>query len=206
MKLYYSPGACSLAPHIVAREAGLPLDLVKVDLGAKKTESGADYCAVNGKGYVPAVELDDGRVLTEAATVVQYLADRKPESGLVPAPGTPDRYAQMEWLTFVSSELHKGLGALFNPKATDEMKKVLKDKFAPRFAWLDKELAGRKFLMGDRFTAADAYAYTVLRWADPLAVDLTPYPNIRAYRERVAARPAVQEALRAEGLAKAKAA
>ena len=206
MKLYYSPGACSLAPHIVAREAGLPIDLVRVDLGAKKTETGADYYAVNGKGYVPAVELDDGRVLTEAAAVVQYLADRKPESGLVPPPGTPDRYDQMEWLTFVSSELHKGLGGLFNPKANDDMKKVLKDKLAPRLAWLDKTLAGRTWLMGDRFTAADAYAYTILRWADPLHVDLTPYPNIRAYRERVAARPAVQEALRAEGLAKAKAA
>src|SRR5688500_1238366 len=135
MKLYYSPGACSLAPHIVAREAGLPIDLVRVDLGAKKTETGADFYAVNGKGYVPAVELDDGRVLTEAATVVQYLADQKPESGLAPAPGAKERYDLLEWLTFVSSELHKGLGGLFNPKATDEMKTVLKDKLAPRLAW-----------------------------------------------------------------------
>jgi glutathione S-transferase len=202
MKLYYAPGACSLAPHIVAREAGLPIDLVKVDLGAKKTEAGENYLDVNGKGYVPALRLDDGQVLTEAAAVLQYLADRKPDAGLASASGTLERYRLAEWLTFVSSEIHKGLGALFNPKLTDEMKAVLKDKVAPRLVWLDRELAGRDYLMGKDFSVADAYAFTVLNWAGMLAVDLAPYANVRAFMDRVATRPAVREALRAEGLLK----
>ena len=206
MQLYYSPGACSLAPHIVSREAGLPVDLVRVDLATKKTSSGDDFYAVNGKGYVPAIKLDDGEVMTEVATLVQFLADQKPDSGLAPALGTRERYRVMEWLTFVSTELHKGLGGLFNPKLSDDAKQAIKEKFAPRLAWLDKELAGRQYLTGSRFSAADAYAFTILRWADPLKVDLSPYPNIRAYRERIAARPKVREALRAEGLIQAQAA
>jgi glutathione S-transferase len=202
MKLYYAPGACSLAPHIVAREAGLPIDLVRVDLGAKKTADGGDFLEVNAKGYVPALRLDDGEVLTEAAAILQYLADRKPEVALAPASGTLQRYRLVEWLTFVSSEIHKGLGALFNPKLTDDMKAVLKDKVAPRLAWLDRQLAGRDYLMGKDFSVADAYAFTVLNWAGMLAVDLAPYANVRAYMARVAARPAVRDALRAEGLLK----
>ncbi|MBA3519792.1 MAG: glutathione transferase GstA [Rhizobiales bacterium] len=206
MQLYYAPGACSLAPHIVGREAGLALDLVKVDLAAKKTADGGDFYAINPKGYVPAIRLDNGEVLTEAANVVGYLADQKPDSGLAPAAGGMERYRYQEWLTFVSSELHKGFGPLFNPKFSDDAKQVIKEKLAPRLAWLDKELAGRQFLAGDRFSAADAYAFTILRWANPLKVDLAAYPNIRAYMDRVGARPKVQEALRAEGLLETKAA
>ncbi len=206
MKLYYAPGACSLAPHIVGREAGLDLQLEKVDLGAHKTADGGDFYAINPKGYVPAVQLDNGEVLTEVATLVQYLADKKPESGLAPAAGTMERYRLMEWLTFISSELHKGIGALFNPKLSEDSKQASKDKIATRFAWLEKQLAGGEFLMGVRFTAADAYAFTVLRWTGMLGIDLAKYPNIRAYMDRVAARPKVQEALRAEGLLQAEAA
>jgi glutathione S-transferase len=206
MQLYYSPGACSLAPHIVSREAGIPVDLVRVDLAAKKTASGEDFYAVNSKGYVPAVRLDNGEVMTEVATLVQYIADQKPEAGLAPALGTPERYRLMEWLTFVSSELHKGLGVLFHPKLSEEAKQALKDKLATRLAWLDKELAGREFLSGNSFSPADAYAFTVLRWADPLKVDLASYPNIRAYRHRIGSRPRVREALQAEGLIQAQAA
>jgi glutathione S-transferase len=207
MKLYYAPGACSLAPHIVGHEAGLDLELVKVDLGAHKvSENGGDYYQVNPKGYVPAIQLKDGQLLTEVATLVQYLADQKPESGLAPAAGTMERYRLMEWLTFVSSELHKGIGGLFNPKLADDAKQVLKEKAGTRLAWLDKELAGRDFLTGSRFTAADAYAFTVLRWTTPLGIDLTAFPNIRAYMDRVSARPKVQDALRAEGLLQAQAA
>lgn len=206
MQLYYAPGACSLAPHIVSREAGIPVELVRVDLAAKKTASGDDFYAVNGKGYVPAVKLDNGQVMTEVATLVQYLADQKPESGLAPALGTAERYRLMEWLTFVSSELHKGLGALFLPTLSDDAKQVLKDKVATRLAWLDNELAGREFLFGNSFSPADAYAFTILRWADPLKVDLTAYPNLRAYRDRIASRPKVREALQAEGLIQAQAA
>ena len=206
MQLYYAPGACSLAPHIVSREAGLPVELVRVDLASKKTKSGDDFYKINGKGYVPAIQLDDGEVITEVATVVQFLADQKPESGLAPPLGTRERYRLMEWLTFVSSELHKGLGALFNPKLSDDAKQTVKDKFAPRLEWLDKELANREFLTGSRFSVADAYAFTILRWAGPLKVDLSPYPNIRAYRDRIAARPKGREALQAEGLIQAQAA
>ena len=206
MRPYYAPGACSLAPHIVSREAGLDLDLVKVDLGARKTEAGEDYLAINPKGYVPALRLDDGQVLTEVANLVQYLADRKPESGLAPAFGTLERYRLIEWLTFISSEVHKGFGPLWNPKGSEESKQAAKDKLATRIAWLDTQLAGKDFLMGNRFTAADAYAFTILNWAGMHAVDLQPYPNVRGFMERVAARPKVQAALRAEGLLQEKAA
>ena len=186
MELFYAPGACSLAPHIVSREAGLPLDLVKVDLGAKKTANGGDYYAVNPKGYVPAIRFADGQVMTEVATLVQYLADQKPEAGLAPAAGTPARYRLMEWLTFISSELHKGFGPLWYPNTPAETKAAAKEKLATRFAWVDKQLAGRDYLMGETFTAADAYAFTILNWAGMLAIDLTPIrtfrPSWRAWR------------------------
>ena len=206
MELFYSPGACSLAPHIVAREAGLPIDLVKVDLSAKKTAGGGDYLKVNSKGYVPALRLDDGAVLTEVATVVQVLADRKPETKLAPALGTSDRYRVMEWLTFISSELHKGFGPLWYPNTNEETKAQIKERLAKRLGWLDSALAGRDYLTGSTFTVADAYAFTILNWAGMLKIDLAPYQNVRAFIGRVAARPKVQEALRAEGLLRAEAA
>ena len=203
MDLYYSPGACSLAPHIVSREAGLPIKLVKVDLRARKTETGDDYLTINSKGYVPALRLDDGQVMTEAATVVQYLADQKPQSNLAPALGTAERYRLMEWLTFIGSEIHKGFAPLWDPKASDEAKASIKAKLATRLKWFDRQLDGRDYVMGKQFSVADAYAFAVLNWAGMLDVDLSPYPNIRAYVDRVAARPQVKEALRAEGLLKA---
>jgi glutathione S-transferase len=203
MKLYYSPGACSLAPHIVSREAGLPVELIKVDLGARKTEKGEDYLAINSKGYVPAVRLDDGQVMTEVATLLQYLADQKPQSNLIPAFGTTERYRAMEWLNFIGSEIHKGFGPLWDPKISADAKTAIKGKLASRLKWLDRELEGRDYLAGKQFSVADAYAFTVLNWASMLDVDLKPYPNIRAFMERIAARPKVKEAMRAEGLLKA---
>lgn len=206
MKLYYAPGACSLAPHIVAREAGLDIALDRVDLGSRKTADGGDYLAVNPKGYVPALQLDNSEVLTEAAALVQYLADRKPEANLAPAAGTMERYRLVEWLTFISTELHKGFGPLWNPKAAEDTKQAAKDKLASRFAFLEEQLAGRDFLTGSRFSVADAYAFTILNWTGMHGIDLAAYPKLRAFMDRVAARPKVQEALRAEGLLKAQAA
>ena len=206
MELYYSPGACSLATHIVSREAGLSVDLVRVDLATRKTEAGADYFAINGKGYVPAIRFDDGQVMTEVATLVQVLADKNPGAGLAPALGTPERYRLMEWLTFIGTELHKGFGPLWHAEAPAETKAAAKEKLAMRFAWLERQLAGRDYLMGARFSVADAYAFAILNWAGMLNVDLASYPNIRAFIARIAARPKVQEALRAEGLLRDKAA
>jgi glutathione S-transferase len=203
MELYYSAGACSLAPHIICREAGLPIELVAVDLATKKTSAGADYLAINAKGYVPALRLDDGQVLTEVATVVQFLADYRADAGLAPPLGTFERYRLMELLTFVSSELHKGFAPLWDPKISEETKALVKAKLATRFDFLEKQLQGRDYLMGAKFSAADAYAFVVLNWANTARVDLSSYPNIRAFMARVAARPKVKEALRAEGLLKA---
>lgn len=202
MKLYYSPAACSLAPHIVAREAGLAIELEKVDLAAKKTEGGADFTAVNPKGYVPALQLDDGAVLTEVAALVQYLADKAPQSGLAPANGTMERYRLQEWLAFIATEIHKSFGPLFKPDTPDATKQSVKAGLATRFAYLDGELASRPFLMGERFTVADAHLFTIVSWAKFVDVDLAPYPNLQAFRKRVAARPAVQQAMQAEGLLK----
>lgn len=202
MKLYFSPGACSLSPHIVAREAGVPVTLVKVDLGAHKTEDGTDFYQVNPKGYVPVLALDEGGVLTEGPAIVQYLGDRNPGSGLVPAAGTLARYRLQEWLGFINSELHKPFGALWNPAAADVTKQASKEALAKRFAYLDGVLAGRPWLMGETFTAADAYAFTIVNWAQFHDLKLDPYPNLAAFMGRVAARPKVQEALKAEGLIK----
>ena len=200
MKLYYSPGACSLAPHIVAREAGLEIGLEQVDIPNKRTADGGDYWKVNPKGYVPALLLDDGEVLTEAGVICQFLADRKPDSGLAPKPGTMERYRLMEALNFVSSEIHKQIGALFNPAMTPEMKEVQKGTIARRFSALEQMLEGRQYLAGDTFTAADAYLFTVLNWTHLFRIDLAQWPNIQAYLARVAQRPKVQEAMKAEGL------
>lgn len=202
MKLYYAPGACSMAPHIVAREAGLKFDLVKVDIPNKKTESGEDYWKINPKGYVPALQLDDGQVLTEVQVLCQYLADQKPESGLAPKFGTMERYRAMEWLNFASAEVHKQLGALFNPKLTPEMKEVQLGVIDRRLSALEKMLEGKQYAMGEKFTAADAYLFTVLNWSNRLNVDIGKWPNIKSFIARVAARPKVQETMKAEGLIK----
>jgi glutathione S-transferase len=202
MKLYYASAACSLAPHIVAREAGLKIDLDKLDFATRTTESGENFAEVNPKGYVPALRLDSGEVLTEVATLVQYLADQAPQSGLAPANGTLERYRLQEWLTFISSEIHKGFGPLWKPDTPDATKEAAKANLAKRFAYLDEHLASRPYLAGERFTAADAYLFTVVNWTNFHQIDLAPYPNLKAFMDRVAARPAVQEAMQAEGLLK----
>lgn len=200
MKLYYSPGACSMAPHIVAKEAGLDVELVKVDIPNKKTADGGDFWAINPKGYVPALQLDDGQVLTEVGVICQYLADQKPDAGLVPKFGTIDRYRQMEALNFAATEVHKQIGALFNPKMTPEMREVQLGNIQRRLDALEKILTGKSFVTGERFSAADAYLFTVLGWTKPLKIDLSRWPNIQGYLGRVGARPNVQATLKAEGL------
>ena len=202
MKLYYSPGACSLAPHIVAREAGYSIDLEKVDIPNKKTADGGDYWKINPKGYVPTLVLDDGQVVTEVGVICQYLADQKPESGLVPKFGTMERYHQMEALNFTATEVHKQIGALFNPMMTPEMKQVQIGTIERRLNALEAMLDGKAYIMGDKFTVADAYLFTILNWAGPSKFDLSKWPTIVEYHKRVAARPKVQEALKAEGLVK----
>lgn len=201
MNLYYAPGACSLAPHIVLREAGFPVELKKVDLKAKQFEGG-DYRTVNSKGYVPALKLDDGSVLTEVPVIMQYLADQKPETGLAPKAGSMDRYRLQEWLSFIGAELHKGMGNFYNPALTEEWRKGVTDRLVLRLDWLAKQLEGRQYLMGDTFTVPDAYLFVILNWAAPLKFDLSKWPVLQAYHKRVAARPKVQEALKAEGLIK----
>ncbi|ANX03439.1 glutathione transferase GstA [Immundisolibacter cernigliae] len=200
MKLYYTPGACSMAPHIALREAGLSFDLEKVDLMGKKTETGADFTTINPKGYVPALQLDNGQVLTEVGVLLQYIADQKPASGLAPAAGTLERYRLMETLNFIATELHKSFGPLFNPASTDEAKKAAIDMIGKRFGYLDQQLAGKQYLLGDTFTVADCYFGTVLGWCQYAKLDLSPWPAIGAYAGRVMSRPAVLETLKAEGL------
>jgi len=200
MKLYFAPGACSLSPHIVLREAGLAFELEQVDNKEKKTKSGQNFWDVNPKGQVPVLELDEGGRLTEGPVIVQYVADKKPGSGLAPACGTPERYRVQEWLNFTTSELHKSFGPVFRPTTPEEYKKISKENLGKRFDWLDKQLAGRQYLMGEKFTIADAYLFTVLRWSPRIEIDLGRWPNLKAYVDRVAARPKVREALQAEGL------
>jgi glutathione S-transferase len=200
MKLYFSPGACSLSPHIVLRETGSKFELEQVDNRAKKTKSGADFWEVNPKGQVPVLLLDNGEKLTEGPVIVQYIADKNPASGLLPAAGGMERYRVQEWLNFVASELHKSFGPLFRPTTPDAYKTISKENLAGRFAYLDKQLAGRQYLMGDKFTVADAYLFTVLNWSKRVEIDLGQWPNVTAYVARVAARPKVQEAMKAEGL------
>jgi len=202
MKLYYAPGACSLSPHIVLREAGLPFELERVDLYSKKTEKGADYYKINPKGLVPTVTLDTGETLTEGPAIVQYLADRKPESGLVPPAGSMERYRQQEWLNYVTSELHKTFSPLFSDKTPEAFREMVKDKLAKQFDYLNQRFATHQFLAGSKFTAADAYAFTVINWsrAPQVAIDLARWPNLAAYMDRIAARPKVKEAMKAEGL------
>ena len=202
MKLYYSPGACSLSPHIVLREAGLPFELERVDLKTKLTETGADFLAINAKGYVPALLLEDNNILTEGPAIVQYLADLAPDSKLAPAAGTLERYRLMEWLNFISTELHKGFGALFNPKAPDDWKALVRGLLGQRLAFIIRQMEGRSFLMGATFTVADAYLFTVLGWGKWLDMDIARWPALKTYTEQIAVRPAVHAALVAEKLLK----
>ena len=202
MKLYYSPGACSQSPHIVARELGIPFELKKVNNQDKTVEGGGDYRKVNARGCVPALELDNGEILTEGPAIVQYLADQNPEAGLAPKCGTFERYRLQEWLNFLTSEVHKQFSPLFKPNTPEEYKKIAKENIAIRFDWLDKQLAGREYLMGSEFTVADAYAFVLIGWSKFQGIDLARWPSIAAYHKRVAARPKVQEALQAEGLLK----
>jgi glutathione S-transferase len=200
MKLYYAPGACSLSPHIVARELGLPITLQKVNTKDKTMEGGGDFWKVNPRGYVPVLELDDGDKLTEGPAIVQYLADQKPEAGLAPKNGTKERYHLQEWLNFLTSEVHKQFSPLFKPNTPEEYKKIAKENLAGRFDWMDKQLAGKEYLTGKQFTVADAYAFVLLGWTKPTQIDLAKWPNLQAFHKRVAARPKVKEAMQAEGL------
>lgn len=200
MKLYFSPGACSLSPHIALREADLPFELEQVDVRAKKTKSGGDFLKVNPKGQVPTFVLDDGDVLTEGPAIVQYIADRSPEAGLAPSPGTRERYHFLEWLNFLSSEIHKSFSPLFKPATPEDYKPVAKANLADRFGYLDRHFAERSYVLGERFTVADGYAFTLLTWTPRVGIDLAPWPNLRAFQDRVARRPKVREAMKAEGL------
>jgi glutathione S-transferase len=202
MKLYYFSGACSLSPHIVLLEAGVAVTLVKVDSKTKKTESGADYLAINSKGAVPALQFDDGRVLTEGPAIVQYLADQKPESGLAPRAGTFERYQLMEILNYITSEVHKSFVPLFNPDSSAEMKAAAVTNLAKKFDWLSGFLDKKAFLLGNTFTVADAYLFTVLNWTGYVKIDLSKWPVLTEFQSRIARRPKVQEAMKAEGLIK----
>jgi glutathione S-transferase len=203
MKLYYSPGACSLSPHIALLEAGLPYDLVKVDVRAKKLENGDDYLEVNPKGQVPALGLDNGEIMTEGPVIVQMIADQATGKNLAPARDSAERYRLQEWLNFITTELHKNFSPLFNPAIPDEVKAFFKDRIMGKFKYADSKLAGHDYLMGKQFTVADGYLYTMLRWAEGNKMDLSGLPNLMAFKDRVAARPKVQEALTKEGLMKA---
>lgn len=198
MKLYYSPGACSLSPHIALREAGLAFEPVLASTKSHKLQDGTDYYGINPLGYVPMLELDDGTRLREGPAILQYVADLAPTKNLAPANGTLSRYRLQEWLTFIGTEMHKTFSPLFNPNMPEEAKTVFKDKLKSRYQWLDGELAGKDYLMGEQFTVADGYLFTVTNWTKPMAIDLAPYPNVQAWHARVGARPAVQEALKAE--------
>ena len=202
MKLYYSPGACSLAPHIVAREAGVPVELVKVDLLKHRLEDGSDYRKVNPRGYVPLLELEDGERFTEASTLVQIVAELGRNTDLLPPAGSRGRWRVQSWLSFIATELHKTFSPLWSKDTAQSTQDATRAKLATRFAELDELLARQPYLTGQTFTVADAYAFTIVNWSHLLKVDLAPFPHLSAFLERVAARPAVQEALRAEGLLK----
>jgi len=202
MKLYFAPEACSPSPHIVLRELGIPFDLVKVDNKTKKTSSGGDFTAVNPKGYVPVLELDNGQRLTEGPAIVQYLADQKPAANLAPANGSFERSRLQEWLNFISTEIHKSFSPLFNAAMPEAAKDIFKDKLAQRFAFVAEALAGKDYLLGAQFTVADAYLFTVTRWAKYFDIDLERWPALARYMERIGDRPAVVSALHAESQAK----
>ena len=200
MKLYYSPGACSLSAHIALREAGLAFTPVLAPTKTHQLPDGTDYYTINPLGYVPMLELDDGTRLREVPVVLQYIADQVPLKNLAPANGTLPRYRLQEWLTFIGTELHKSFSPLFNQAMPDAAKQIFRDKIRSRFQWVDSQLEGRDYLGGDHFNVADAYLYTISRWSGPMQVDLSACPQLRAFQQRMEARPAVQESLRAEGL------
>jgi glutathione S-transferase len=203
MKLYFAAGACSLSPHIVLREAGAKFDLEQVNNQEKKTKSGTDFWTINPKGQVPVLELDNGERLTEGPVIVQYIADKHPSSGLAPAAGSIERYRVQEWLNFITSELHKTFGPIFRPTTPEEFKKLSKENLAKRLEWIDKQLQGKQYLTGDKFTVADAYLFTVLRWSPRIEFDISKWKNVQAFMDRVAARPKVRDAMVAEGLIQA---
>jgi len=202
MQLYFSPGACSLASHITVLETGLPVELKRADTKTKKLEDGSDYFAVNSKGSVPALRLDNGQVLTEGPVIMQYLADQKPDSRLAPKNGSIERYRLQEWLNYITSEIHKSFSPLFNPAATDAVKAYAVQLLEKKFDWLNKQLTGKQYLTGDQFTIADAYLFVVANWSNFVGIDLNRWPALKAFQDRVAARPKVQEAMEAEGLLK----
>jgi len=202
MKLFLTPGACSLSPHIVLRESGLPFEMEKVDLSSRKTESGADYIGINPKGYVPALMLDDGQILTEGPAIVQYLADQVPGKRLVPPAGSLARYRLMEWLNFITAELHKTFGVFFAPGVPEDCKKMARDTLIRRFDIVEKHLGKHNFLLGDDFTVADAYLFTIAGWCRFVNLDLAGWPALNAYQMRISERPAVKAAMQAEGLIK----
>ncbi|WP_374677932.1 glutathione transferase GstA [Piscinibacter sp.] len=202
MKLYYSPGACSLSPHIVLREAGLAFEPVLASTKTHKLQDGTDYYGINPKGYVPLLELDNGERLTEGPAIVQYIADQVPAKKLAPTAGTMARYRLQEWLNFITSELHKSFSPLFNPAMPEEGKALYRTRLGDRFKWVDGQLAGKNYLMGEDFSVADAYLFVVAGWSKHVGVDISGLANLGAFMARVGARPAVQEALKAEGLLK----
>ena len=202
MKLYYSPGACSLSPHIVLLESGLPFELTPANLKTHQLADGSDYYAVAAKGQVPLLELDDGHRLSEGPVIVQYIADQVPAKKLAPANGTMERYRLQEWLNFITSELHKGLGGLFNPAMPEDAKAIMRSRVGDKLRWVDGQLEGRDYLMGDAFTLPDAYLFTVVNWTGRVGVDIALYKHLGAFMARMAARPAVQSAMKAEGLIK----
>jgi glutathione S-transferase len=202
MKLYYSPGACSLSPHIALREAGLAFEPVLASTKSHKLQDGTDYYGINPLGYVPMLELDDGTRLREGPAIVQYIADLAPTKNLAPANGTLSRYRLQEWLTFIGTEIHKSYSPMFNPNMPEEAKAIFRTKLQSRYEWLNGELEGKSYLMGEHFTVADGYLFTVTNWTKPTGVDISPYANVQAWHARVGARPAVQEAMKTEGLLK----
>lgn len=202
MKLYYSPGACSLSPHIVLCESGLAFETVLTSTKTHKLQDGTDFYTINAKGYVPVLELDNGERLTEGPVIVQYIADQVPAKHLAPAAGTIARYRLQEWLNFTTSEIHKTYSPLFNPAVPEEYKTMAKAKLLDRYRWVDAQLEGKSYLLGDGFSVADAYLFTVTNWAKPVGLDISGLKNLGAFMARVAARPAVQEAMKAEGLLK----
>lgn len=202
MKLYYSQGACSLSPHIVLHESGLKFEAVSAPTKTHKLADGTDYYTINPLGYVPLLELDDGRRLHEGPAIVQYIADQVPAKNLAPANGTFERYKLQEWLTFIGTEIHKTFSPLFTPGTPEETKSASLKQLKSRLTWVDGELAGKQYLLGDTFNVADAYLFTTTNWAQYVDLDLAPFANLLAYRARVAGRPAVVAAMKAEGLLK----
>ena len=202
MKLYYAPGACSLASHIALHETGLPFEIEKVDFATKRTDCGDDFMQINPKGYVPTIKLNDGSILTEGGTILQYIADQQPGSGLAPKAGTMERYRLQEWLTFIGTEIHKTFSPMFNKAAAEEVKTNARNLLTKRLGYVETQLASKPYLMGDKFSVADAYLFTVVSWSNFTGFDLSPFPRLKEYMARVAARPKVQAAMQAEGLLK----